>query len=88
MSDTIQSASHVVPYLSPHNNPIREVLSSLRRGNGDAEMKRCYQDKSKELNLGFLGPEPGHHIASSKCNDVLELGEATSKGLAFEGNRT
>lgn len=46
-------------------------------------MKQCYQDKSKEQNLGFLGPEPGYHIASSKGNDVLELGEATSRVLAL-----
>lgn len=83
MSDSIQSASHVVPYLSPQNNLIREVLSSSCRGNGDAEMKQCYQDKSKEQNLGFLGPEPGYHMASSKGNDVLELGEATSTVLAL-----
>lgn len=41
-------------------------------------MKQCHQIKSKEQNLGFLGPECGHRIASSRCNDVLELGEATS----------
>lgn len=82
MSDTIQSASHVVPYLSPHNNPVTSRRGN-GDGNGDAEMKQCYQDKSKEQNLDFLGPEPGYHTASSKGNDVLELGEATSTVLAL-----
>lgn len=42
-------------------------------------MKQRHQDESKEQNLSFLAPETGNHVLSSKCNDVLELREATSR---------